>query len=253
MAGFLDAVLPFAGSALSAIGSFFGQREANEANVDLSREQMVFQERMANTSYQRQVADLKAAGLNPMLGFMHASGAPSPTGSMPVMHSAGGAAAQAAGEGLSRVSEHRMRLRDIRKREQEVNIQAPLEKVAGGASDTMEKVSTIVPAVSSAVSSAVQAVQDILTDDQPLAGRVARAAEGVTATAVEAKRFLDDRRQRVVDALVPDRPRADAPTDPRSYRFKGNYDTVMGQIKRIKDPADRKAARAQYLNQITVR
>lgn len=56
-----------------------GQREANETNLQIAREQMGFQREMSDTAYQRAVKDMKAAGLNPMLALMR-GGASTPPG-----------------------------------------------------------------------------------------------------------------------------------------------------------------------------
>ncbi|WNK12906.1 MAG: DNA pilot protein [Microvirus sp.] len=89
--GFFDG----AGGTLGAgVMAGVGQIIANNQNVDQSRENRGFQREMSNTSHQREVADLRAAGLNPILSAN--SGASSPSGAQAQVQNIGSAGAATA-------------------------------------------------------------------------------------------------------------------------------------------------------------
>lgn len=82
-----DSILSAAAPVLGPVLGYIGQRQTNDTNKDIAhdanvmsqanaREQMAFQERMSNTSHAREVADLKNAGLNPILSVNQGSSTP---------------------------------------------------------------------------------------------------------------------------------------------------------------------------------
>lgn len=75
-------MLPFLGTLASGIlgagASIFGSMQGQET----AQQQMAFQERMSSTAYQRASADMKAAGLNPMMMFGSGGPASTPPGAM---------------------------------------------------------------------------------------------------------------------------------------------------------------------------
>lgn len=80
---------------IGALSDFIGGERANSMNQVMAGRQMQFQERMSNTAYQRAVADMRLAGINPALAYMQ-GGASSPGGSSATMENVIGPAVSSA-------------------------------------------------------------------------------------------------------------------------------------------------------------
>jgi len=110
---------PITGMALLGGSQLLGGALANSGNVKMSREQMHFQERMSNTAHQRQVHDLKKAGLNPLLATN--TGASSPPGAMPqIKNVAEGLAANAISASIGK--------KQVKKMQSDIDLNTKMEK-----------------------------------------------------------------------------------------------------------------------------
>lgn len=93
MFGGLGSALLSGGS--SALG-YLGVKDTNDTNQDIANAQMAFQERMSNTSYRRAMADMQAAGLNPMLAYQQGGASTPPGAGFVAQNKIGGALAAVA-------------------------------------------------------------------------------------------------------------------------------------------------------------
>lgn len=127
----LAATLP---SVIGGVGDLISQNDTNATNVQLSREQMAFQERMSNTAHQREVEDLRAAGLNPVLSA-GGSGASAPAGS------AAHVEAPRPGRALADATSSALQLMELRRAEAQTDADVRLK--AAQAAESIERAQNV--------------------------------------------------------------------------------------------------------------
>lgn len=94
MGGWLGAAATIGSSLIGGLFSAQGQKDANQLSEKEAQRNRDFQERMSNTAVQRRMADLRTAGINPILAGTY--DASTPAGSMATYGNVGLAGAQGA-------------------------------------------------------------------------------------------------------------------------------------------------------------
>lgn len=119
-----------AGGAISGFLGFLGTKDTNAQNVAMQRETNQQNLMMSNTAHQREVADLRAAGLNPMLSAMGGSGAPTPNLQAPQVQNELAPLGEAVGHSAQAIPDIVNTLSDVKKNISAANIAQTSEQTA---------------------------------------------------------------------------------------------------------------------------
>lgn len=247
-----------AAAAIGAASNIYSTSQTNAANQQNVANANAFNLYMSNTAHQREVKDLLAAGLNPILSA-NKTGAVMPPSAIPQQIPFGNPFASAtdyyrnikAGERDAEMTRGQKQVNDAK------------EKILPGASDLIGKgVDTIAggaAATGAAVQSATTSVLDWLDDKIGLFGTGKKAADSLSGSSAAGKGPLDslldkwsldlpgrakapDKLEAAITNSAGDSVRNDKVGRRAIGQFEGDPRDVLKLVQRIRDPKEQKEA-----------
>lgn len=170
---------PIIGGALGLIGGLF-QNSAQQASAD---KQMDFQKEMDSTKYQRGMADMKAAGLNPILAYSQ-GGAGSPSGAQANVTNVGDAVVKGMQGSVSSAAQA------MQMKAQLANIEADTTQKMASAATSVEQ-AKLASANSAVVLGTMPSVIDKAIADATTAELGATVSDSKASRALIEKQYLD--------------------------------------------------------------
>ena len=256
------------GGAASLAGGFLANKgRANQANISgqfnqaSAREQMEFQERMSNTAHQRQIEDLKKAGLNPLLSAKY-GGASSPGGSSATrpMADQKDIISPAISSALTiQQNEADIALKTAQAANQQAQADrleniAPVTETLGDLAKDVRKGLEVIKSWTpeKAIDAALKAMSDKTTKPvkQALDDIITKGADYMEATADLSKSAQQQLDEIIVDATRPSLKRTSGKTRgiinrPKTTRKSTTYEKVWGMPNQIKSGSGRNNPRGR--------